>query len=234
MNTLTEAQSAAFREALDLLSEKLLVDEAAIGIGFPYVTAPDGSWRTMLASVSAGYSGEAWSHGNWFCGFWVGLHLAAFLHNCDERHLDIARERMRLVEQRAEDANTHDIGFIFNAGAVPAYHVTGEESFAETALVAAVRLRSRLVRTRRGAYLSSWGPLHDPRGRSSSAIDTMANLALLYWAAEQTGDESFLVAGEQHALMTRDAFIRPDFSTYHAVEYAPGSGERVRGYTFQG
>lgn len=234
MNSLTEAQLAAFIEALDLLAEKLLVDESAIGIEFPFVTAPDGRWRTMPASVSAGYAGENWSHGNWFCGFWVGLLLAAHLHRGEDRFLEIARERMRLVEQRADDPNTHDIGFIFNASAVPAYHVTGEERFADIALAAAARLRSRLVRTRRGAYISSWGPLHDPRGRKSSAIDTMANLALLYWAAEQTGDESFLVAGEQHALMTRDAFIRDDFSTYHAVEYALGSGERVRGYTFQG
>jgi len=34
--------------------------------------------------------------------------------------------------------------------------------------------------------------------------------------------------------MTRDAFIRPDDSTYHAVEYDVATGERRRGHTFQG
>jgi unsaturated chondroitin disaccharide hydrolase len=34
--------------------------------------------------------------------------------------------------------------------------------------------------------------------------------------------------------MTRGAFIRPDMSTYHAVEYDLVTGERTRGFTFQG
>lgn len=234
MNTLSKAQEAMFREALDLLSEKLLVDEAAIGIGFPYVTAPDGSWQTMLACTSAGYSGEAWSHGNWFCGFWVGLLLAAYLHTDDDRFLATAHERMRLVAQRADDPNTHDIGFIFNSSAIPAHHVTGNAEFAKLALAAASRLRSRLVPTEKGFYISAWGPLDDPRGRRSSAIDTMANLALLYWASAFSGDGSYGAAAELHARMTRDAFIRPDLSTYHAVEYDLPSGARARGFTFQG
>jgi unsaturated chondroitin disaccharide hydrolase len=62
----------------------------------------------------------------------------------------------------------------------------------------------------------------------------MTNLPLLYGAARESGDGSFLVAGEEHAKATRDAFIRPDFSTYHAVEYDLPSGTRRRGFTFQG
>jgi unsaturated chondroitin disaccharide hydrolase len=234
MIALTDARADLFRDALDLLSDKLLEDEQSLGVAFPYVTAPDGRWDTMLASVSAGYTGDNWSHGNWFCGFWVGLLLAAHLHRGDDRYLELARERMRLVEQRADDPNTHDIGFIFISSAVPGYHITGEPELAAVALKAASRLRSRLVRTDRGAYLSSWGSLDDPRAQCSSAIDTMANLALLYWAARTTADASYLVAAEAHARMTEAAFIRPDRSTYHAVQYALPSGERARGYTFQG
>jgi unsaturated chondroitin disaccharide hydrolase len=62
----------------------------------------------------------------------------------------------------------------------------------------------------------------------------MANLPLLYWAAEAADDGSFRLAGEAHARMTATAFIRPDDSTYHAVEYDLESGERARGFTFQG
>ena len=62
----------------------------------------------------------------------------------------------------------------------------------------------------------------------------MANIPLLYWAADWAGDAGFRLAGEAHAAMTREAFVRPDGSTYHAVEYDPASGERRRAYTFQG
>lgn len=226
--------TAPFQKALDLLAAKLLEDERTIGVEFPYVTDPNGAWLTMPASVSAGYSGANWSHGNWFCGFWVGLLLAGYLHTRDEKFLMLARERMLLVEQRAEDGNTHDIGFIFLSSAMPFYRITGERRYRDIALRAAARLRERLVVTRQGAYISSWGPMNDPRGRASSAIDTMANIPLLYWAATESGDASFLLAAEAHARMTDRAFTRPDLTLYHAVEYDTTSGERLKGYTYQG
>ena len=220
--------------ALDLLAQKLAVDEKTLGLEFPVVTAPDGHWLTAPASQSAGYSGDAWSHGNWHCGFLVGLHLAAHVHTGDARFLLWARERMRLVAQRAEDRNTHDIGFIFDSSAIPGHLVTHDDWLADVALRAAWRLRERLVTTPLGAYISSWGPISDPRGRRSSAIDTMANLPLLYWAANHAADASFRLAADAHAACTERAFLRDDGSTFHAVEYDERTGERVRGYTFQG
>jgi unsaturated chondroitin disaccharide hydrolase len=227
-------QRAAFSAALDLLAEKLAEDERELGVLFPYVTGPDGRWRTMSAGRSAGYEEARWTHGNWFCGFWVGLHLAAHLRTGDAASLETARQRMQLVAQRKDDPNTHDIGFIFLSSALPGYAITGDPWFAEIAVAAAERLRARLVATQTGAYIAAWGPLTDPRGRASSAIDTMANIPLLYWAARHTGDDSFRVAAEAHARKTESAFIRADGSTYHAVEYDPHSGARQRGHTFQG
>jgi len=228
------AQRELFVKVLDRMAAKVADDEPRLGVEFPYVTAEDGSWKLLPASLSAGYAGEAWNHGNWFCGFWVGLLVASWLHTGQERYLRWARERMRLVAQRAEDGNTHDIGFIFNSSAIPAAHATGDRWYADIALRAADRLRARTVTTARGAYLASWGPLSDVRGRRSSAIDTMANLPLLYWAARDSGDCSFRLAADAHARMTAGSFIRPNGSTYHAVEYDDATGERHRGYTFQG
>lgn len=227
-------QQALFSRTLARIAEKVADDERRIGVEFPQLTAPDGQWITLPASLSAGYRGEAWSHGNWFCGFWVGLLCAAYLRTDDARYLGWARERMCLVAQRADDPNTHDIGFIFDSSAIPAFHITGDSWYADLAMRAADRLRARIVNTRAGSYLASWGPMSDQRARCSSAIDTMANLSLLYWASRHSGDGSFSLAAEAHAQMTAKAFIRPDMSTYHAVEYDTVSGERVRGYTFQG
>ena len=221
-------------EALDLLAKKLAEDEKSLGVEFPVVTAPDGHWMTALASQSAGYNGDAWSHGNWHCGFLVGLHLAAHIHTGESRFLLWATERMRLVAQRAEDPNTHDIGFIFDSSGIPAYFITQQEWFAEVALRAASRLRERLITTPLGAYISSWGPMTDPRGRRSSAIDTMANLPLLYWASNLSGDASFRLIADAHAAFSQRWLVRDDHSTFHAVEYDERTGERVRGYTFQG
>jgi unsaturated chondroitin disaccharide hydrolase len=221
-------------DTLDLCARKLLEDEPTFGVEFPYVTAPSGSWATMSASLSAGYRGKAWSHGNWFCGFWVGLLLISYLRTGEEKFLRLAEERLLLVAPRAEDGNTHDIGFIFFPSAIAAHHITGDRRYGDLALRAAEQLRKRLIMTPKGSYISAWGPLDDERGRRSSAIDTMANLPLLYWAGLYDRDASFVLAGEAHAIMTRGAFIRSDKSTYHAVEYDLATGERARGFTFQG
>lgn len=226
--------TAELSNVLDLMAEKVREDEGRLGVMFPYVTGPDGSWRTLPASHSAGYSGEAWSHGNWFCGFWAGLLVASHLHTGNPDFLCWAKERMRLIAQRADDPNTHDIGFIFWSSAIRLHHLTGEADDAGLAIRAAGRLRARLVAARAGAYISAWGPHSDARGRASSAIDTMANIPLLFWAAQHAQDGSFRLAGEAHALSTARTFIREDATLYHAVEYDPASGERVRGYTFQG
>ena len=230
----TPSQLKLFSHTLDQMAKKVAEDEPTLGVEFPHVTAPDGSWIRLPASLSAGYTGESWSHGTWLCGCWVGLLFASYLQTKDETYLVWARERMRLVAQRAEDPNTHDIGFIFDSSAIPGYHITGDRWYADIALQAADKLRARLVTTRRGAYLASWGPMSDPRGRCSSAIDTMANLSLLYWAANHSGDGSYRLAADAHAAMTAQSFIRSDDSTYHAVEYDEAIGERLRGYTFQG
>jgi len=223
-----------YLDALDLCARKLLEDEPKLGVNFPYVTAPSGEWVTMPASLSAGYRGADWSHGNWFSGFWVGLLLIAYLRTGDEKYLQLADQRLLLVAPRAADGNTHDIGFIFYPSAIAAHHITGDRGYGDLALRAAEQLRRRLIMTPKGSYISSWGPLDDERGRRSSAIDTMANLPLLYWAGLYSRDASFVLAGEAHAIMTRTAFIRPDHSTYHAVEYDLDTGERRRGFTFQG
>src|ERR1039458_1298103 len=115
---ITAAQRDLFFKTLDQMAKKVAEDEPTLGVEFPHVTAPDGSWIRLPASLSAGYTGSSWSHGNWLCGFWVGLLLASYRHTNDQKYLVWARERMRLVAQRAEDPNTHDIGFIFDSSAI--------------------------------------------------------------------------------------------------------------------
>lgn len=229
---LTPDKRRLFDSILDRTAEKVAEDEARLGMRFPHFADPD--WRTLPATLSAGYGPNGWNHGNWTCGFWIGILLASFLKTSDPEFEMLARERMRLVAQRADDPNTHDLGFIFDSSAVPGFRITGDPWYAAPAVQAASRLRARVITTRSGAYISSWGPLGDRRGRTSSAIDTMANLPLLYWAANYSGDASHRLVAVAHAAKTREAFVRPDQSTYHALEYDETTGEAVRGYTFQG
>jgi hypothetical protein len=46
----------AIGEALDLVARKTLDDDRRLGTDFPYVTDPSGTWKTLPASLSAGYT----------------------------------------------------------------------------------------------------------------------------------------------------------------------------------
>ncbi len=222
-----------FDDALDLLVAKIGEDERTIGAGFPYATDASGAWRTKPASQTEGYTGEG-SFGNWFCGFWIGMLLAAFLRSGRRRFLDTAMSRMRSVVPHSDGRNTHDIGFNLCTSVPSAYHITRDAWLAEVGVYGANQLRARVVTTRDNAYIPSWPLGNDDRGSRTVQIDTMPVLPLLYWATEESKDATFGAAGEAHAQTTQEHFVRTDHSTVHAVEFDPVTGHPTRKFTFRG
>ena len=198
---------------------------------FPHVTE-GGRWRTWPADVYAGWDGDEWSHGNWTCGFWVGLLWLAFLRTHDPRFAAWARRFGDLVAPRQDDANTHDIGFVFYPSFALGYWLTGEEAQKAPALAAAWTLLTRF--NPGGEYLQAWGPLVHPLARRSTAIDTMMNLPLLWWAARVTGNSRFAEVARAHAATSARHYLRPDGSTYHTYAFDPETGAADGGGTYQG
>jgi unsaturated chondroitin disaccharide hydrolase len=159
--------------------------------------------------------------------------LAAFLHSGRQYFLDAALSRLRSVVPHADDRNTHDIGFNLCTSVPSAYRITGDPWLREVGVHGANQLRSRLVTTRNNASIPSWPLVHE-RGSRTVQIDTMPVLPLLYWAAEESKDAGFREAGEAHAQTTQQHFVRPDYSTVHAVEFDPESGCPTRKFAFRG
>jgi unsaturated chondroitin disaccharide hydrolase len=201
------------------------------GREFPHVT-DDGRWRTWPADVYAGWDGDNWSHGNWTCGFWVGLLWLAFLRTGDTRFEGWARYFGDLVAPRQHDENTHDIGFISYPSFSLGHWVTGDEDLKEPAVQAARTLATRF--NRRGKYLQAWGPLDHPLAKASTAIDTMMNLPLLWWASRATEEPEFADVARAHAATSARYYLRPDGSTYHIYSFDPDTGEGIEGGTYQG
>jgi len=65
-------------------------------------------------------------------------------------------------------------------------------------------------------------------------IDNMMNLELLFWATQETGDETFKNIAISHALKTIENHFRDDYSCYHVVDYKPETGEIAAKNTHQG
>ena len=199
---------------------------------FPYVTDTQGKWKCLPANRYAGWAGEEWSHGNWFCGFWTGLLWLAFELSDD---VDFRQEARRWAERmrfRQDDRNSHDIGFLFIPSFVKGFLLTGESSWQNSALAAARVLASRF--DERSGIVQAWGRLEDSRARGTSTIDTMMNLPLLWWAAQDTGNAFFSEIASRHARVSASVYLREDGSTYHTARFDPATGALLARGTYQG
>ena len=144
-----------------------------------------------------------------------------------------AEHYSRLLEHRQHDRNVHDLGFIFLNTYLPWYELTGDERLHEVLIQAGRTLAMRFIET--GQYLRSFV------GPESLFIDIMMNVPIIFYAANETGDEELL--RDRRGPLPHDArhdSCGADGSTAHegifdradrrvpAPDDAPGPGGRQR------
>ena len=83
----------------------------------------------------------------------------------------------------------------------------------------------------KGGYIRAW---KGEEKEGYSIIDTMMNLAQLYWASDMTGDNRYKDIAMAHADMTMKCHIRPDGSVHHIVNHNPDTGEVIEYLAGQG
>jgi unsaturated chondroitin disaccharide hydrolase len=138
-----------------------------------------------------------------------------------------------VVIQAINVALTHVlIGFVFYPSFALGAWVADDDALKGPALTAAETLTTRF--NPRGRFLQAWGPHDHPLARRSTAIDTMMNLPLLWWAARETGDARFAEIARAHAETSARHYLRPDGSTYHTYAFDSETGAPLGGGTYQG
>lgn len=172
---------------------------------------------------------------DWTSSFWVGmLFLAKELTNSTEFDATIEKQ-MASFKHRLEnkiELETHDIGFLYSLSAVADYQVNKHEASKKLAIQAADLLMERYSPT--AQIIQAWGNLNDPAQRGRMIIDCLMNLPLLYFASEQTGDESYKKAAYAHAKQTQKYIVRPNNTTFHTYYFDVKTGEPIEGKTQQG
>lgn len=172
---------------------------------------------------------------DWTASFWVGmLFLAKELTNSTEFDATIEKQ-MASFKHRLEnkiELETHDIGFLYSLSAVADYQVNKHEASKKMAIQAADLLMERYSPT--AQIIQAWGNLNDPAQRGRMIIDCLMNLPLLYFASEQTGDESYKKAAYAHAKQTQKYIVRPNNTTFHTYYFDVKTGEPIEGKTQQG
>ena len=203
----------------------------AFGERYPDDTTTDGRYPVRPAA------GEVPEGGNrgWTTSFVSGAQWLAWELSGDDALRDAALAHTRDFGRRVRDEvelDTHDLGFLYTLSCVAAWRLLGDEDARAAALLAADHLMRRFLEP--AGIIQAWGDLSDPAQRGRTIIDSLMNMPLLTWAAEQTGDDRYSDAVRRHTTQLREHIIRDDDSTFHTFYWDAETGEPLRGATEQG
>ncbi len=218
LSNLMSVDAAVDRATLDLIGDQVTRMDTIFGDRFPEYTI-NGEWTFR-------------EQPNWLSGF-IGGELWYLYEMTGEP--DFMQRALRHADRMTDYATidyTHDMGFIFLPTCVKAYQVTGDPKYRDAAIRAAEMLVKRF--NPKGQFIRAWGKLDSSDRAGQMIIDTMMNLELLFWVAEETGQHEWYDIAYRHALTCMRESIRPDGSSYHVIEFDPESGQLIKKYTHQG
>lgn len=167
---------------------------------------------------------EAWTR--WCDGFLPGMMWIFAKHDPSAGWNELAQRYTTPLEPRKADRDVHDLGFIFLSTYHRWYRLSGDEKLNEIVIEAGATLAKRFMA--KGEYLCSF------LGPDSIFIDIMANVGIIFYAAQQRGDQELLDVAMKHCLTTRKRLIRGDGSSSHEGMYDLATGEFLRQSTQQG
>lgn len=167
--------------------------------------------------------------GWWTSGFYSGTLLYLYQYSHDTSLLREAKARLLLLEKEQFNKGTHDLGFMMYCSYGNALGLPDSLSYKEVLLNSARSLSTRFNPT--VGCIRSWD---SKPWKYPVIIDNMMNLELLLWASEASGDTSFHHIAVTHAHTTMRNHFRPDYSSYHVIDYDSATGAVLAKKTAQG
>ncbi len=173
---------------------------------------------------------------DWTGGFWPGCLWYVYEYTGDEKWKNAALRWTESLERNQFNTHHHDIGFVMNCSYGNAYRLTKDTSYKSILIQSARSLITRFD-PKVGA-IKSWNTFNSWDGKSvyqfPVIIDNMMNLELLFLATKLSGDDTFKDIAIRHAETTLKNHYRPDYSSYHVVNYDPQTGKVLSRETAQG
>ncbi|HTL10089.1 MAG TPA: glycoside hydrolase family 88 protein [Chitinophagaceae bacterium] len=167
----------------------------------------------------------------WWCsGFYPGTLWLIYGGTKDAAIRQEAEKRLALLEPEKNFAPNHDVGFKMFCSFGTAYALTKNPAYKDVVFTSAKTLTSRYRPAIKS--IQSWDS--SKNFNCPVIIDNMMNLELLEWVAKNGGDQQYDQIAVNHANTTLQNHYRPDFSSYHVVDYDLASGKVARKKTHQG
>jgi hypothetical protein len=170
------------------------------------------------------------SNSDWWCsGFYPGSLLYIYEQTKDPQTYTEALRILKDLEKEKYNTTTHDLGFMMFCSFGNANFIDPKPEYKEILLTSAKSLITRFNPT--VGCIKSW----DSKPSDFLVIiDNMMNLELLFWATRETGDSTYAKVAITHANTTLKNHFRPDFSSYHVINYNTSTGLAQEKRTAQG
>ena len=209
-------------QVIDSALQKAVAQYTYMGTVLPAGTFPK-TWYPLTKKIETSNSG-------WWCsGFYPGSLLYLYEYSKDASLLTEANRIDKLLEKEQFNKGTHDLGFMMFCSFGNANRLHPSKQYDEILLNSAKSLSTRF--NAGAGVIKSWD---HGSWKYPVIIDNMMNLELLFWATQYSGDSSFYKIAVTHANTTMKNHFRPDYSSYHVVDYDVSNGNVISKKTHQG
>lgn len=168
---------------------------------------------------------------DWTSGFFPAQLWLYYQYTKDEKWLNLAKKYTEDIKREQYNKGTHDLGFMIYCPFGNGYKLTKDPAYQAVIIQAAKSLATRF--NAKAGVIKSWDHNGD-KWKYPVIIDNMMNLELLFEATKFTGDSSFYKIAVSHANTTIKNHFRPDFSSWHVIDYDTLSGNVRNKLTAQG
>ena len=171
-----------------------------------------------------------WSNTSWWTsGFFPGTLLYLYEETGDASLKQEALRVLKILEKEQFNKGTHDLGFMMFNSFGMANRIDPKPEYRDVLVNSARSLASRF--NPKVGCIRSW---NSRQPGFVVIIDNMMNLELLFWASRVSGDSGLYQIALTHANTTIKNHFRPDYSSWHVVEYDENTGQVREKRTAQG
>lgn len=168
---------------------------------------------------------------DWTSGFFPGELWFLYEYTQNNFWKKKAQQHTDILEKEKMNGSTHDMGFKVYCSFGNGYRLTQDEHYKEVLLQSARTLAMRFKPA--AGIIRSWDH-STAKWLCPVIIDNMMNLELLFWATKESKDSTFYRIAVNHARTTMKHHFRPDFSSYHVIDYDTITGQVLKKNTHQG
>lgn len=177
---------------------------------------------------------------DWTGGFFPGSLWYLYVYTKAPEIKAAATKWTEALEKAKDLTQHHDIGFVMYCSYGNALRLEDDstkiESYQQILVHSAESALKRF--DQKVGLIKSWNEKKSWDGKTvwkyPVIIDNMMNLELLFYASKVTGNPKYRDAAVSHATRTMENHFRPDYSTYHVVDYDPETGAVLHRQTNQG